>query len=232
MLNETPSNSADNATNDEPTRREKMQNARQEATDKARDIMIKPAEATHTSNNEDPYSELNNSPAFDPTKFWGKKRPSATRAARKVWSILYASGETFINPKKSLKSRATKTTASQIAKRQPRASRKADLQFLEAHEDLESARISRDYNEDEDIQRKKDREVDDAANTIHTLQEKREAMRVAWMTRRHVTRVKAISKEKEPYPGDSYFEKADDCGATEFMWGKWIGFVRSERSFN
>lgn len=222
---ESPKSTDDNGSNGS-TKHKNVRNVKHRTLAKAKELTSNQLALDHIADVDDPLYEFENSPAFDPSKFWGKKRPSATRAARKVWSILHASGETVIDPKQSLKSRATKTTAGKIAKRQPRTSRKADLQFLEAHEELEAAEISRADSDDEDTRNKKDGEVDSAAEQVRTLQDSREAMRVAWMTRRHVKRVKVVSKKKEAIPDDSYFEKADDCGATEFMWMKWIGFVR------
>lgn len=219
---------AGDLTSDDSTKRHKLRDARHRATAKAAELYNSQIDVDPTGSEDDPFYELDNSPAFDPTKFWGKKRFSIGRAASKAWSILHASGAMIIDPKRSLKSRVTKTTAGKIAKRGPRISRKADLKFLEAHDNLEAVEFSRCDSDNEDARHRKDVQMADAAEQVHRLQNRREAMRVAWITRRHVMRVKAVSKKKRNYPGDFYFEKPDDCGATEFMWGKWLGWVSNK----
>ena len=42
-------------------------------------------------------------------------------------------------------------------------------------------------------------------------------MRVAWVTARHVQRVRAVHTISAPsFPEESFFEKQDDCGYSEF----------------
>jgi hypothetical protein len=51
-------------------------------------------------------------------------------------------------------------------------------------------------------------------------------MRVAWVTARHVQRVRVVDAiPPPPFPDDTFSEDVDDCGFTEFKWGKWIAYV-------
>ncbi len=57
-------------------------------------------------------------------------------------------------------------------------------------------------------------------------------MRVAWVTARHVQRVRVVGAIlPPPFPDDSFFDGVDDCGFTEFKWGKWIAYVNTSISW-
>jgi hypothetical protein len=51
-------------------------------------------------------------------------------------------------------------------------------------------------------------------------------MRVAWVTARHVQRVRVVDVMNPPrFPDDSFFFEEDDCGFKQFNWVKWLAYV-------
>jgi hypothetical protein len=107
-------------------------------------------------------------------------------------------------------------------------SRQADLDFLEAHDDLVRVQDTHNANDDNETTARKDGDIDNAEQHVQDLENKRHNMRVAWVTARHVQRVRAVDTiPPPPFPDDSFFEEKDDCGFPAFNWGKWIAYVRS-----
>jgi len=172
--------------------------------------------------------ELNDSPAFNTSKFLNKSRIGASGVPAKVVAILQGTANAIIDPKAAIKYRATRKTAWKLAKSRPYLSQQADLDFLEAHDDLMRAQDTHDANDDNKTAARKDGDIDDAEHHIQDLENKRHNMRVAWVTAQHVQRVRVVDAiPPPPFPDDSFFEEKDDCGFPAFNWGKWIAYVCS-----
>lgn len=178
------------------------------------------------SSQEAEVDELNESPAFNPTKFLNRQRVGQAGLPAKVVSAVQSTIEAVLNPKKAIKSAATKKTAGTLAKSRPYLSRKADLDFLEAHDDLERVEGSRVNADGKGEVVEKNGNIDECEEHIEELERARLEMRVAWMTARHVQRVRVVNVFPPPiFPEESFFERQDDLGFTEFDWGKWIAYV-------
>jgi hypothetical protein len=172
--------------------------------------------------------ELENSPAFNTSKFLNRARLGSSGFASKAIDLIQGTASAIVNPKAAIKSRATRKTAGTLAKSRPYLSRKADLDFLDAHEDLERERESRNGNDDDETAAKKKKGIGQCEDRLEDLERTRQNMRVAWVTARHVQRVRVVDAiPPPPFPEDSFFEQEDDCGFMEFNWGKWIAYVRS-----
>ncbi len=170
--------------------------------------------------------ELNESPAFNPTKFLNRQRVGQAGLPAKAVSAIQSTIEVVSKPKKAIKSAATKKTAGTLAKSRPYLSRKADLDFLEAHDDLERAEGSRDNPDGGGEVAEKNENIDECEEHIEELERARLEMRVAWMTARHVQRVRVVNIFPPPiFPEETFFERQDDLGFSEFDWGKWIAYV-------
>lgn len=134
--------------------------------------------------------------------------------------------QAIFNPKKTFKSAATKQIAGTSAKSRPYLSRKADLDFLEAHEDLERAEGSSTNAIGKGEAGKKDGNTDKCEKHIEELERARLGMKVAWMTARHVPRVLVVNVFPPPlFLEGSFFERKDDCRFTEFELGEWMAYV-------
>ncbi|CZR69087.1 uncharacterized protein PAC_18988 [Phialocephala subalpina] len=128
----------------------------------------------------------------------------------------------IVNPKAAIKARATRKTAGTLAKSRPYLSRKADLDFLEAHDDLQRAEDGKNASDDEETAARKREGVDKCEEQMEQMERSRQNMRVAWVTARHVQRVRVVDAvPSQQFPEDPFFEQEDDCGFLEFNWGKW-----------
>ena len=170
--------------------------------------------------------KINEDPAFNSAKFLNRARIGPSGYPDRAIGALQTTGEILINPKAAITRRAQKKAAAKLARSRPYLSRQADLDFLEAHDDMRRAESSVGSSDDEDTIGQKRDKVGRAQKHIDDLERRRQSMRVAWMTTRHVQRIRVVDViSPPPFPPDSFFEKTDDCGATEFQWGKWIGYV-------
>lgn len=178
---------------------------------------------------EDAMQEINESPAFNSSKLLNKARIESSGLSDKAIATLQATSQFIYSPTSAIKTRATKRTAGKLAKSQPYLSRQADLDFLTAHDDLQTAQGFRyeDDNDDADgmEMRQRSKSVNQCEDHIKQMESTRESMRVAWVTTRHIQRVRAIDLIPPPPLSDDAFEEPDEYGFTEFHWGKWIAYV-------
>lgn len=165
--------------------------------------------------------ELNNDPAFNSSKFLSRSHVGSSGYAEKAVAALHAAADTIVHPIAAIKLQATRTTAGELAKSHPHLSRQADLDFLNAHDDLERAQDQ--YPGEKTPGQSAD--IEELQQHIDDIETKRKSMRVAWITSRHVQRVRAVDPEPPLFPDDSYFEELDDCGYPSFNWAKWIAYV-------
>lgn len=181
-----------------------------------------------SSDKDSVYEELYENPAFNPAKFLNKARIGQSGAPAKAIAVLeglQGAAEAVMHPKSAITSRATRKTAGSLAKSRPYLSRKADLDFLQAHEDLNEAKecaVDGD-NSDEDL---KNDAINDRAGHIESMERTRQSLRAAWVTTRHVQRVRAVNAvPPPPVQREEFFIEKDDCGYPEFQWGRWIAYV-------
>ncbi|PVH70925.1 hypothetical protein DL98DRAFT_472213 [Cadophora sp. DSE1049] len=209
------------------TKENKRQRLRERAKAKTKKVLhIESPSSSEESSYEAAQDELQESPAFNPDKFLNQARIRQSGASPKAAAFLQglqSTVEAVIHPKAAIQSRATRKTAGNLAKSRPYLSRKADLDFVQAHEDLEEARGGDGGNgEDGDLRNNK---IDGCTDHIEEMERKRQSIRVAWVTTRHVHRVRvADAVPPPPFPDDEFFIAEDDCGYPEFQWGKWIAY--------
>ena len=184
-------------------------------------------EDAERSSSEAALEELNDSPAFNSSKFLNQARRGPSGYAGKVVAMVRGTANVIINPKAAIKLRATQTTAGKLAKSHPYMSRKADLEFLEAHDDLRRVENKHSESDDEETVIRRQGNIDQGQERVKGLEKRRQNMKVAWVTARHVLRVRVVDTTPTPFPDDNFFEEKDDCGFTGFKWGKWIAYVSS-----
>jgi hypothetical protein len=204
------------ATNNEATSKwQKLVDIREKAKDKTKSAFHLDSSADDTIEppHEAGFEELNASPAFNPTKFLNRQRIGQAGLPAKAVCAVQSTVDSIVHPKTAIKAAATKKTAGTLAKSRPYLSRKADLDFLEAHDDLERAEGSRDGVGDEAEVAQRDGNIDQCKEHIAEMERARLNMRVAWMTSRHVQRVQVVDAvSTPPFPEDSFFEQQDDRG--------------------
>lgn len=178
------------------------------------------------SEESDAFSILERDPAFNPHML-NKQKPAntnvSTSKARETFRSIVTS---VVHPKESLKNKAAKTTAGKLSNAErPYLSQEADIDFLNAHKDLDRAYLTRPSRQgtsdgEEDLM------TNDCKGKVQEMEAHRESLRVAWMTSRHVSRVRVVPRRLIKFPSPSYFITGDISGhliRTDFL--KWLGHV-------
>ena len=213
-----------------PSKRQKLRGLKVKAVSKTkRALHIDSSDGEDDSEQsafEAAMEEINDSPAFNSSKFLNKSQVKTTGKLNKVVAALQGTAETIRSPIATTKARATRKTAGKIVQNRPYLSRKADLDFLEAFDDLERVQSSRSGSDDEDATAEKNDSIARQEDKLREMEKKRQSMRVAWVTSRHVQRVRVVDLKSPPFPEEHSFERVDDCGYPEYQWGKWFGHVR------
>lgn len=168
---------------------------------------------------EDPLDDMENNAAFNSSQMIRKRRFRPGKTADKTLGAIQSIGNAVVHPIKSAKKTATRTTAGQLSKAErPFLSQKADVEFLQAHDNLkraESTSSSKPGTSDE--------ELDSHLDKIRELEEHRESLRAAWTTSRHVRRVRVVQKRhfniSDHEHGNEHLQFAD------YDWLKWLGHV-------
>ncbi|KAG4027988.1 hypothetical protein MFRU_025g00540 [Monilinia fructicola] len=223
---------------DDSAPRHEPNGLRSKAKKKAKRL-IKIAEGSSLSedNEEDQFldavvEEINQSAAFDADKVLNASGLGNVSRKQRTKNILQGTAGAITHPIASIKSKATRKTAEKLAKSRPYLSNQADLDFLEAHDNLNQAKDAQNTSDDEDAMEDNLNNINHYEKKFHTIERSREEMRVAWVTGRHVHRVRVVDKIPPPFPSDEYFERPNDQGSTEFKWGKWIGYKLLHGSHN
>ncbi|KAI9739993.1 MAG: hypothetical protein M1818_005049 [Claussenomyces sp. TS43310] len=218
------------------TRREKLSNLADKSKEKVKNAFSSEQNGRATVDDRSPEQKaldtLHQNPAFDPSQVMSKPGTSALGILGKTIDVFQIAGDAVIHPKKTLKSRATKTTAGQVAKVRPYASKEADMKFLDVAQSLDNVESSKFATDDKETVARQNEKIDDLNTAIEDMEEKRSSMRVAWQSNRNIQRVKVVRRVPGRFPEDSFFEEEDDCGATKFRWDKWIAYVGWHRNYH
>lgn len=179
------------------------------------------------SEEEGPLSMLEHNPAFNSSDIRKRRRFRPGKTAEKALGTMQTVGRVFVHPKDTIKKGATRTTAGQLSKAErPYLSQKANLDFLQAHDDLkqaESTSSSKQATSDEE----QDDSIVSQRDKLKEMEEHRESLRVAWVTSRHVRRVRVVPKRHINFPEDeSFIERDEREQVIRYDWLKWLGYVR------
>lgn len=180
---------------------------------------------------ERPLDNIENDLAFNSSRMVKKKRFRPGKTADKTFGAIQSIGNAVVHPIKSAKSTATRTTAGQLSKAErPFFSQKADMDLLQAHDNLKRAEST-----DSSRQRTSDQEqaslIGGYRDKVGEMEEHRESLHAAWTTSRHVRRVRVVPKRHINLPNHEYFVKRDKCGNfVRYDWLKWLGYVNLHRS--
>lgn len=208
------------------SKREKLHDIGEKAKFKTQELLhIDHVEKVDTrSPNQKTIAEVHDDGAFSPLQFLNKPNVGAPAGkSDKFVKKLQVVGDAILHPVEAVKTQGMQTTAGQLAKSKPFISRTADLDFLDAFDDLDGAKDQKcDTQGDEEAKKIRLKELGDA---FDIMEEKRLSIRVAWQTNRHVQRVKAVRRERMPLSPIEAFEKADDCGEKQLQVGRYIAMV-------
>ena len=170
---------------------------------------------------EDPLENMENNSAFNSSILIKKRRFRPGKTADKTLGAIQSIGNAVVHPIKSAKSTATRTTAGQLSKAErPFLSQKADIEFLQAHDNLkraESTSSSKQGTSDEESL------IGGHRDKIRELEEHRESLRAAWTTTRHVRRVRVVPKRHFNFTDNE--RRNERQGFVGYDWLKWLGHV-------
>lgn len=170
----------------------------------------------------DAYKDIAGNPAFDPEEITGHTRLSAGGTADKVIGSAYASAKAVLNPRNAVKRKAATKVAIQD---RPYMSQQADLEFLQAHEDLSRAESSQDASPSDDTD--DDRSVKENKAKVESLEALRQSRKVAWITSKHMYRVRVVPNVHLDNPPckDDYYVLDKTTGERYFDWKTYLAAV-------
>ena len=228
LLDEPDGASDDGSTSSMP-KRGKLHNVTLKTKAKAKKLLHIKSDDPGTSvaivAQDGPLKNIEDDPAFNPSKLGKKKHRGLRGTADKTLDTLQSVATSAIHPRKSTKSKVTRTTAGQLSKiERPFLSQKADLKLLDAHDDLgrvESSKSSRHPSSNDET----DSLAGDLRDRVEALEAHRESLRVAWMTS-HIDRVRVVPKRHLNFPNKEAFVDRDGQGmVVRYQWEKWLGYV-------
>lgn len=174
---------------------------------------------------DDITDQITDDPAFNPGAIESQRRRSKRDGAKALLDNVNSFATSLSSPKNAIKGKATRITAGKLSKAErPYLSHDADMEFLEANDNLsraESSLPSRQATSDEDL-------IDligGHRDKLNGMKAYRESLRVGHATSRHVKRVRVVSKRHLDFSNPEAFFRSQREGRTskKYDWLKWIG---------
>lgn len=217
-----------------PSKRKRLSSLTQRTKAKTKKLLkldVAAEDEQSESEGEEPLDNVIHNPAFSSSHLIKKKRFRPGKTADKTLGAIQSIGNAVVHPIKSAKSTATRTTAGQLSKAErPFLSQKADMEFLQAHDNLKRAESTSSSKQDTSVE---DQEsvIGGHRDNLREMEEHRESLRAAWTTSRHVRRVRVVPKKHINFPDNEYFIERDKRGEfVRYDWLKWLGYVILHRS--
>lgn len=178
----------------------------------------------HSEDDEDGPVDVNTNNPFNSGQSIKKKRTHPVKTADQALRAIQSLGNAVAHPVKSAKSTATRTTAGQLSKAErPFLSQKADIAFLQAHDNLKRAE-STSSSQQGTCDEEQDSSIGGRRAKLREMEEHRESLRASWTTNRHIMRV--VPKRQINFPDKEYFVERDERGVLlRYKWLRWLGYV-------
>lgn len=216
-MNENTEPTGDGAS-PEHSKRERIKSLGRETKAKTKRLLHKekhalsPEEDAAEDEEDNPYSEMRDDPAFDPSQLVAQKSSIPSRIAGGLSTGL----KIIVHPQDAAKKKAAAKVA---IKDRPYLSRKADMEFLDAHDDLSRAKTSASRSNtsgDQDA-------VKNQHERVKKIEGLRQSRKVAWTTSRHFRRALVYPKREFPTPKKEDFYVVDnETGQRRFDWMAWL----------
>lgn len=209
-----------------PTKKARLRSLKDKAKEKTKRL-LSIDDAQIQDGEVDIAENIKSDPAFNPGFLRDKQQKKEREGGASPAANLSAVVTSIVSPKDAIKGKATRTTAGKLSKVQrPYLSKDADLEFLEAHNQLdraESSRSSMQATTDDD----NNSLVEGHKGRIDEMKAHRESLRVAWTTTRFVTRVRVVPKRHLDFPARKVFVKnaQEQSAWARYDWLKWMGHV-------
>ena len=169
---------------------------------------------------------LSDDPAFNPGPILdgslkGRPRKPSDSGAGK----LKQAGNAIIHPRRAMREKTTRVTASKISKSQrPYLSPEQDLELLRADDELaEADSSSSSIYHGEGITESNSRQA--ARARLQNVQQNRESLKTGWIIGKHVVRVRAVSKPPTQRPRRQQSVTITSSHQQRLEWEKWLGHL-------
>jgi hypothetical protein len=163
----------DEATSSDMSTKEKILLLKDKAKIKAtRALYVREEDAVRTPH-EAALEEVNESPVFNPSSFLNRARIGSAGSPDKATAFIQGTADAILHPKKTIKQKATQKTAKKLAKSGPYLSPQEDLDFLEAHDNLQRAEGTRNDSDGDEIATCKIGNIDECEEHVDDMELKR-----------------------------------------------------------
>ena len=182
----------------------------------------------HDHNEDDVLNGVTQNPAFNPKQLMRKDGFSLSGTIDATFGTTKGTLYAISHPKRAIKAKTARKLATP---EHPYLSPEADLQLLAAHDEMIKIQSSRTATSDDSSSDLED-ERERVEKKIDNLESERAKARVAWITSRHIFRVRVVPKQQFAFPVRSdYYERNDNGTNGKFRYERYIGAVSvSERS--
>ena len=145
------------------------------------------------ANNGATLGNMDHDPAFKMRSLHEKVQGNERQKKTKPVQVLKDIGKGIAKPKKTIKKQATKITAGKLSTvERSFLSKQADVEYLEAHDDLVEAEGKLSAAKSEQDFSAKSSSIDQYHSRVQKLERERESLHVAWITSHQVTRVRVV----------------------------------------
>jgi len=185
----------------------------------------------HRGQDEGVSEQIDENPAFNPSKAVKKDRASTGGVGGHTSGVLHTVVETLTHPIDTVKSKAIRTTAGLLSEAErPKPSQESDAKFLQAHIDLNQVQASSSSRLDLNSPGQDPLE-NELRQKVEDIETQRQSLRVAWVTSRHVDRVRVVPKgHVVDFPnGEAFVERDINGEVVRYEWLKWLGYVSVEK---
>ena len=171
---------------------------------------------------DDILKDVKRNPAFSPKQLIRKEGFSVSGTIDATFGTTKGTLNTIAHPRRALKAKAAKKLATP---EHPYLSPEADLQLLDVHDEMVKMQSSRTASSNE-TSSVYESERERLEEKINDLESDREKARVAWITSRHIFRVRVVPKQHFNFPTTlEYYERHEDGTCGKFRYERYIGAV-------
>lgn len=210
---------------DTMSKRERVKNLGHEAKTRAKKFLrkrrISPEEvdAEENENFDNPYVDIQDNPAFQPAELISNQRITVGGTKDRALASIATAGKALLHPGHAIKRKAATKVAVQD---QPYMSQNADLEYLNAHDNVARARSSCENSSGGDILGDNER-LQHRLDRVQELEDLRESRKVAWITSRHIERAVVVQKRELPTPRkEDYYLVDEKTGNRHLDWQAWL----------
>lgn len=205
---------------DSVSKRERVKNLGHEAKTRAKRFLRKrrlspeEVEAEEDEDHDNPYVDIQGNAAFEPGRPIKNNRITVGGTTDRTIGGVYAAAKAVLHPGTAIKRKAATKIAVQD---RPYLSQNADLEYLEAQDNLARAMSSCENNsgDDERLERHRDK--------VQELDDLRESKKVAWITSRHVERAVVVVRRELPPPNkEEYYVINEQTGERRLDIKAWL----------